>query len=180
MSKDGKDIDLEAAAIQQLAVALSPLDEQARERVIDWAKRRYGSAVASVAASDRVSEHVAAQRPVTAAAPAAGAKGFETFADLYDAVGPETDTDKALVGGYWLQVCVGNDSFPSRDVNELLKQHGQPVGNITRAFDNLRNAKPTSIQQIEKSGKTKQARKKLKVTTHGIRYIQAKIPRDGA
>jgi len=60
---------------------------------------------------------------------------------------------KALVGGYWLQVCQGNGSFPSRDVNELLKNHGHPVSNITRAFDVLRESKPAYAAQLEKSGR---------------------------
>jgi hypothetical protein len=128
---------------------------------------------------------ITAQRPVPVAATQTSATPtrdgtYAHFADLYDAAGAETDADKALVGGYWLQVCEKKDSFPSRDVNELLKNQGHPVGNITRAFDTLRGSRPTYVSQLEKSGKTKQARKKLKLTTSGIRKVEDIIKGNGA
>lgn len=177
-------IDPEAAAIQQLTDCLSPLDEEARSRVLDWATRRYGSAIVAAAVSTKVSEAVTAHRPVHVAntqAPAAlaGESAYGHFADLYDVTGPQTDAEKALVGGYWLQVCGKTDSFQSRDVNELLKNQGHPVGNITRAFDSLRDSRPAYVSQLEKSGKTKQARKKLKLTTTGIRKVDDMIKVNG-
>lgn len=178
-------MDPEAAAIQQLTDCLAPLDEEARSRVLDWATRRYGSAIAAAVISAKVTENITAHRPVPVAAnPAAVATAsngaYAHFADLYDAAGPETDAEKALVGGYWLQVCENNDSFPSRDVNELLKNQGHPVGNITRAFDTLRESRPAYVSQLEKAGKTKQARKKLKLTTAGTRKVDEMIKGNGA
>jgi hypothetical protein len=177
-------IDPEAAAIQQLTDCLAPLDEEARSRVLDWATRRYGSAIAAAAVSSKVTETITAHRPVhvgnshaSAAPPSESA--YEHFADLYDAAGPQTDAEKALVGGYWLQVCGKADSFQSRDVNELLKNQGHPVGNITRAFDALRDSRPAFVSQLEKSGKTKQARKKLKLTTTGIRKVYDMVKANG-
>lgn len=169
------EVDPEVAAIQKLTESLAPLDEAARQRVIDWAMRRYGSASTTVAAATRATEQVTAQRPVPVAAAANSDTVYEHFADLYDAAKPKTDAEKALVGGYWLQVCQKQEYFASRDVNELLKHHGHPVSNITRAFDLLRESKPTYAAQLEKSGKSKQARKKMKLTTAGVRKVEAMI-----
>jgi hypothetical protein len=88
---------------------------------------------------------------------------------------PKTDADKALVGGYWLQICRGNADFPSQDVNNLLKDQGHAIGNVTRAFDNLRECRPTLVHQLEKGGKTKQARKKLKLTQEGIKRVKSML-----
>jgi hypothetical protein len=168
--------DPEVTAMQKLNDSLTPLDEAARERVIEWAIKRYGGAIASAAASERVSQRVSAMRAEPAAtATNATTSEFGDFADLYDAAGPKTDHMKALVGGYWLQVCGGATSFASAKANELLKNHGHPVSNITRAFDLLRESKPSFAAQLEKSGKSQQARKKMKLTTAGVRKVQAMI-----
>lgn len=164
-------VDPEAAAIQHLTNSLEPLDEAARVRVLEWALKRYRTISATVSAAERVSETISGQRPVQFTATNSEAS-FGVFADLYDATRPDTDAEKALIGGYWLQVCQKAESFPSRDVNELLKNQGHPIGNITRAFDALRESRPAYVSQLEKAGKTKQARKKLKLTTAGIRKVE--------
>lgn len=168
--------DPEVTAMQQLNNSLSPLDEAARQRVIEWAIKRYGSAIASATASEQASIHVSTMRNAPATTLTnANSSEYADFADLYDAATPKTDHMKALVGGYWLQVCTGQTSFASADVNALLKNHGHPVSNITRAFDLLRESKPSYAAQLEKSGKSKQARKKMKLTTAGTRKVQAMI-----
>ena len=95
--------DPEATAMQQLTQSLTPLDEPARERILEWALKRCGSAIASVAVSERITGQISAQRPVAAKAPttglANGAGAYADFADLYDAANPKTDHMKALVGG---------------------------------------------------------------------------------
>lgn len=168
--------DPEVTAMQQLNASLAPLDEAARQRVIDWANKRYGGVIAAAAASDRAAQHVAEKRAAYGTATThTNESEYADFADLYDAVNPKTDHMKALVGGYWLQVCGKATSFPSADVNGLLKNHGHPVSNITRAFDLLRESNPAYAAQIEKSGKSQQARKKMKLTTSGIRKVRAMI-----
>ena len=54
----------------------------------------------------------------------------------------------------------------------MLKNQGHPIGNITRAFDTLRESRPAYVSQLEKAGKTKQARKKMKLTVTGIRKVE--------
>ena len=162
--------DPEVAAMQQLTKSFTALDEAARQRVIEWAIQRYGSAPSPT----RRDAHRGATPRQTPAADEA-TSSFADFADLYDAANPKTDVMRALVGGYWLQVCGNAASFPSADVNSLLKNHGHPVSNITRCFDLLRESKPSYAAQLEKSGKSQQSRKKMKLTTAGIRKIEAMI-----
>jgi len=96
---------------------------------------------------------------------------YSTFADLLGEAQPQTDAEKALVGGYWFQVVGGAEDFSSQSVNDKLKDTGEAVGNITRAFDRLKAAKPQLVRQLQKTGKTQQARKKLKLTTAGIEQV---------
>jgi hypothetical protein len=167
--------DPEVTAMQQLTKSLAPLDEAARDRIIDWAIKRFGSGALTAAASQRAAGHTQTPHHHPAGTTPPSTSEYKDFADLYDAAKPKTDHMKALVGGYWLQVCGGAASFPSADVNALLKNHGHPISNITRAFDLLRQSKPAYAAQIEKSGKSQQARKKMKLTTAGIRKVEAMI-----
>src|SRR5690606_2078717 len=40
--------------------------------------------------------------------------GYTAFADLFGDADPSSDADKALVGGYWLQVVCGAEDFSSQ------------------------------------------------------------------
>jgi hypothetical protein len=172
----GKEIDPETAAMQQVAASFADLDKETRERIADWVMKRYGNALSVTAASEKLSAAVTARRQEQAAAVAGGGTGeYEHFAGLYDAADPNTAQLKALVGGYWLQVCQGHESFASQEVNDLLKNQGHAVANITIAFNRLRETKPRLVHQLQKSGKSKQARKTMKLTEEGIRKVQAML-----
>jgi hypothetical protein len=101
---------------------------------------------------------------------------FATFADLADAAGPKTHAEKALVAGYWLQVCQNAETFDGFTANKELKQLGKGMANITIAIDALRNEKPDArALQVGKSGKSQQARKTYKLTVAGIKAVEAMI-----
>jgi hypothetical protein len=105
-------------------------------------------------------------------AAAAAAPTFSSFADLYDAADPTTQSDKALVAGYWLQICEGTDTFASQAANKLLVELGHKVANITLAFSQLKAAKPSLVLQVSKSGKSQQAHKKLKLSRAGVQRVE--------
>lgn len=88
--------------------------------------------------------------------------------------------DKALVGGYWLQICEGAEAFASQAINDNLKNLGEGVGNVTQALDGLKNAKPALILQIKKSGKSKQSRKTYKLTHAGVKTVEDWIANNSA
>src|SRR5262249_30266033 len=92
----------EFTALKTVIEALEGLeDEAARERILDYAFKKLGKAVPArtplTARAEAIVEEVHKNQPEL----------FEVFADLYDGARPRTDADKALVAGYWVQVCGG-------------------------------------------------------------------------
>src|SRR5262245_47267234 len=100
---------------------------------------------------------------------------FASFADLADVARPKTNAQKALVAGYWLQVCQNAENFDGFTANKELKQLGEGLTNITAAIDALKNEKPALALQLGKSGKSQQARKTYKLTVAGIKAVEAMI-----
>jgi hypothetical protein len=176
MTKHPTDGDAEFAAMQALYNALEPLDNDARERVVKYIVARL-EITATTIAEDRVKNRgngddveETALREEEAVAPKYG-----SFAELFDAVQPGSNPDKALAASYWLQVCQGGESFDGFSANKELKNLGQGLANITNAIDGLRNQKPALALQLKKSGKSQQARKTYKLTVAGIKAVEAMI-----
>jgi len=156
-------MDAEVKAMADVVAALKPLDEETVARVVKWAAQRYG-----------ISLKAGAGR----APSGAGAEGdeeetaFKSFHELFDAANPNTAPDKALVAGYWFQVCEGQEDLDSQQVNKELKNLGHQSTNITRDLDALIRRTPRQVIQVRKQGSTKQARKRYKVTREGIRTVE--------
>ncbi len=93
---------------------------------------------------------------------------FETIADLFHATDPKSDADKALVAGYWLQTRGTEPDFDAQTVNQALKDFGHRVANITNAFNALIARRPQFVIQTKKSGTSRQARKRYKLTSVGL------------
>ena len=166
--------DREVEAMRQIAVALKSLDEQATARVLQWAADRF-----KVSSLLNLSEFCPTNRTTTqkneSAQQGEGVVDFKDLPSLFDAASPSTASEKSLVVGYWLQQIQGMENFGSQTVNSHLKHLGHPVGNITAAFGALKENVPALAHQIGKGGKTRQARKKFKITIEGIRKVQAMI-----
>jgi hypothetical protein len=92
---------------------------------------------------------------------------------LFDLANPATDSDKLLVVAYWFQVVRGESELDSQSLNTELKHLGYPIGNITRAVSALSTTTPRLVMQIKKSGTTRQARKKFRLTVEGIKKVDA-------
>lgn len=103
---------------------------------------------------------------------------FEDVSDLFDTANPGTDSEKALIVGYWLQEFEGRDQLEAQQINNELKNLGHGVNNITSAFTDLMNRQPRLVRQVSKSGSARQARKKYKITREGVRRVQAMISGD--
>ncbi|MBI3185574.1 MAG: hypothetical protein HYZ28_25835 [Myxococcales bacterium] len=106
---------------------------------------------------------------------AGSSHGFTSFGELFDAADPETESDRVLVAAYWRQVAEGASEFASYPVNTLLKETGNTVSNITRAFDTLIAQSPRLVLQIKKAGRSKQARKTYKITREGLRRVETML-----
>lgn len=160
------DVDLETKAIGEISGIVNGLEEEQRGRVIRYILERFNieggkptSKKTTIAGPTESEQNSEAQ--------------FNDVASLYDACAPNTEALRALVAGYWLQVCQGAQSFDGQSANKELKHLGHAVANITAALTSLMNQKPSLVLQLRKSGNTRQARKSYKVTEAGIRKIKA-------
>src|ERR1700739_3045450 len=118
--------DLEIEAIGTITTALGKLeDDQARARVLRYANERFGLAYQEPRRAE-VAPQVAGQAtggPLHSRVEPADPI-FSEFVDLFDAASPATNLDKALVAGYWLQLCTKQASWTGQQANNLLKDLG--------------------------------------------------------
>jgi hypothetical protein len=165
------DSDPEFLAMQSVYATLQALDEEARGRVLTYVASRLElpklGPLTSVAQESQLPANVQ-----NAATSQDNPTTFDTLAELFDAAQPVTNAEKALVAGYWVQVCLGSETFDSQSVNKELKNLGDGLANITSAIDSLKSQKPALALQLRKSGRTQQARKTYKITIAGIRSVQ--------
>jgi len=163
--------DKQLIAIQRVVESLGGLDEDDLRVVLGFISLRYGGVKvpgpAATAAGGSFDERAAA----TGSDGTPAAATYATFPDLYHAASPATESDKALVAGYWVQVCQERDGFDSFTANSALKDMGYTVSNITRALDVLMASEPKYVQQIKKSGQSRQSRKVYKITQAGIKRV---------
>ena len=88
---------------------------------------------------------------------------------------PDTMSDQALLGVYYLTRTHGVDKVTSQAINTELKRNGLAVANITRAIEgNLRPTRPLMVQE-GKSGSTKQARKQYSITAAGVEAVERRL-----
>ena len=152
--------DPEIFAMSELAKCLEPLDESARSRVISWAMKRFSIDGNKQVDSDRENYPDDSRRVSATETPNTdGKEQYEDFVDLYNEIAPEMGTDKVLISAYWFQEILGNPSFTSQEVHTELKKMNKGVTNITSTFSSLENQKPALVRQLNKAGKSKQARK---------------------
>lgn len=168
--------DAEFSAMQTLYTALEPLDDDARSRVVNYVVARLEIALQSAAKPTNSSSAApAGTEDIAIKNEEKVAPKYSTVAELYDATQPKSNADKALVAGYWLQVCQGTESFDGQSANKELKHLGQGLANITSAIDSLKSQKPALALQLKKSGKSRQARKVYKITVAGLKAVETMI-----
>ena len=102
-------------------------------------------------------------------------ESYETVAECFSDASPNNEWEKALIVAAYLQVKNGLADITSFDVNKQLKNLGHASANITQAFDGNINRKPQFILQLRKDGKSKQAKKKYKVSGEGIKYANSML-----
>ena len=159
--------DKEIAAMSVIAKALDGFtadEAPIRERILQWACSRYAVSPAKPGAEKGKQETGARTRDEQPL-------GSESFPDLYHAADPQTDIDRALVAGYFLGRGQERVEFTGMDANKELKNLGHPVGNITDALQALIDRRPALVMQTAKSGSSRQARKKYKLTQAGVTAV---------
>lgn len=161
----------EIGAMSTISSALDDLDSDARIRVLQWAMSHYGFTSSGLKSSQ-------APGPSLNSADTSKPGQHTTFAELFDAAQPNTEREKAMVAAYWLQVCEFSENFQSQSLNDLLKNLGHGIGNITEALNQLKNDRPALLLQLKKSGSSRQARKTYKLTLEGSKRVDAMIQGD--
>lgn len=162
-----RELSSELGAMVAIEGALAPLEPEVQARVLRWACERF-----SVVAAAKLGLAQAKSAGVVAVEQAASNSEASTLAEFYDSASPKTDADKVLVAAYWFQFREGQQEIEARRINTELKHLGYGVGNITRAFENLKATKPALIVQTRKDGSTRQAQKKFKVTNEGRKAVE--------
>ena len=163
-------------AFQNVHNALVGLDEEAKARVLASVSTLLGIG-APVAAAARSNKGARNENESDADASSHEPEGkkFSEFAELYSTADPHTNAEKALVAGYWLQVCQGAENFTGQSVNTELNHLGHKLANVTNALSSLIDIKPNLVLQLRKSGKSQQARKKYKLNHEGIKRVKEMI-----
>jgi hypothetical protein len=168
-------MDAEISAMAEISKALDPLDADARARVLQWAGAKYSVRLGS----PPLGEHRGGGKDGSAqdSSQQAQTEGlhFDTFAELYAAANPSTDPHKVLVAAYWHQIVKGQRELKSAPLNKDLTNLGHRITHINHKFDLLISSKPQLALQLKKSGSTRQARKKYKLTAAGIAKVQGML-----
>jgi len=153
----------ELAAMEVIYEALEPLDDSARRRVLSWVSQRFDIDSRAPIVNTHAPQEIE---------PEPQRLSFASLAELFNAVSPGSNAEKALVAGYWLQICQNEEQFTSQAVNKELQNLGHALANVTDAFSQLQQKKPALAIQLRKSGKSRQARKLYKITQAGIDMIK--------
>jgi hypothetical protein len=155
--------DPELQALSAISSLLSELPGDSQARILSWITSRF-------------SGHGVVRGPLKpgdgARAAPESTREFPDIATLFVAASPTTGSEKALVVSYWLQACMGQEEWEGFAVNTELKHLGHGLKNVTDALNSLIEHKPQLVVQLRKSGKTKQARKRYKLTVEGIRKVR--------
>lgn len=156
--------DPELKALGTITDALAKLDETQLRNVLLYVNSRYGGMLPRP------------QQPPGQGLSSDGTpQTYTNIGEFFDAADPQTEAERVLVGAYWVQVVEGAEDFESMQVTKHLKNLGHPVSNITRAIDSMMSQNPRMVIQTQKSGSSKQARKRYKVTREGTKRVRAML-----
>lgn len=169
----GDNPQLEIEVMSTVAAALQKLtdDTDAKRRVLNWATSAF------LPADSRPAAPAISTPAANSVDPSNGMKGrsFDSLPDLYAAVSPNSDAERALVVGYWFQVVNGNPDLDGFQINKELRHLGHAASNITNALSSLIQRKPQLVIQTRKSGSSKQARKQYRLTDAGVKAVERMI-----
>lgn len=173
------DLATELKAMGTVSDAFSSLDDSSRQRVVTWVIDRFGL-VAQSKAKSQASKPNGAKSEDEAESDDGSPPAYGSVSELYDAATPKDGPERALVVGYWFQVLQSQENFSAQQVNDELKHMGHPLSNVTNTLTSLATRKPVLMRQVEKTGKSQQARKKYRLTTEGIKAVLSMIRGQGA
>jgi hypothetical protein len=175
-------IDPEIEAISKCHELIKVLDNEAKMRVIKWLVDKFEltSDLQKGAFSSKTNNYEDVHPEELLLLPDkhksnnsnSSIADFETVADFFSHVHPSTDHEKALVVAAYLQEKNRLDDLTGGEIQKELKHLGHGVANITTSIGVLEKKKPKLMIQTRKEGKSKQARKKYKVTMEGFNSVK--------
>ncbi len=167
---DGNEVDPEIAAMSAVAGALRGLEEESQVRVLRWAADRYGLKNIKIGGG---SAGAGADDDGDSRGGGSGDATYASIDELFESGVAKTNMQKALLAAYWFQVVQGGTGFQSYTLNTALKDLGIGIPNITDALSSAEGQKPALVMQTSKSGKSRQARKTYKLTSAGVKSVEA-------
>lgn len=170
--------DAELDAMKAVKNAIADLEPNVALRVVRWAYERTKERVGA-GGSTKALPSLESVPTISGASTVTEPAQFPDLPALYHAANPSTEAERALVGAYWAQVREGAESFNSYGINTKLKNMGYQIANVTKAFDALLNDSPRLVIQVSK-GDSAQSRKKLRLTTEGIRKVERMLQQQNA
>ncbi|HVD39958.1 MAG TPA: hypothetical protein VNC16_03005 [Solirubrobacterales bacterium] len=172
----------EIGAMGAIDKAMTELDEDEARRVLTWAVDKF-------APGDFRSSRSQSKGEKDGGGSSDGSSGngrqaetggsYDRISDLMDEASPTSIVEWVLVASYWYQVIQGHENFSGQEVNSDLKDLGHGSKNITDSYNSLIKRKPPLVRQVEKTGRSKQARKKYRLTTEGVRTVERMIQGNG-
>ncbi|MCP5104013.1 MAG: hypothetical protein GY950_11570 [bacterium] len=96
-------------------------------------------------------------------------KNFDNIEDLFLSSDAKRVSDRILLAAAYVQVKKNAREVTSYEINTQLRAVGYGVTNITTLINGLLKKTPPLMIITKKDGATKQARRKFRVTEHGIK-----------
>ncbi|MBY0511409.1 MAG: hypothetical protein K2P94_14810 [Rhodospirillaceae bacterium] len=155
-------------ALETILNTLEPLAQDERERVLRWAMEKLGIHSMNVG---RPGGGAQISTTMIDAAFEKHPDGFQTAGDFLAAASPTTEADRVLCVAVYLQdfsETPDTITLSGKQINDVLKNLGHGVKNITDSINTLKTRKPQHMIQTKKSGRSKQAWKEYRVTRAGI------------
>lgn len=165
--------DPEIKAMNDCHEAIKHLDESVRNRVIRWLSSKFSTEKLE----DPFKKHDQNTNKINDTVVDIGS--YETVDEIFTKINPQTDADKVLVIAAFLQEKFKKQELTGWEINKELTRLGHGVNNVTQSVTQLINKQPNLMIQTRKEGKTKQAKKKYKVTSEGVKAVQEMVTQQG-
>ncbi len=155
--------DDELIAMSKIQALVSPLDADARGRVLAWIVSKFG---------DHQNRNMSVSMRENLSDTPLGPVG--SLAEYFSKAsgGIKTDADRVLVAATFLQENEGLTELTGLEINRELHHLGHRVNNVTKAISALMDKKPQMMIQTRKEGTTRQAKKKYRVTIEGQKAVR--------
>ena len=172
-------MDPELEALSKVNDAIKNLPEDAKIRVVAWLINKYSiysnqPANASMPPKKLLSENGVEEKEIVEG-DGQQIASFSSPAEFFAKCSPSKPSEKILVIAAYLQTKNSEKDLSGFEINQVLKNMGHKVENITHKMDTLMGQKPQLMIQTKKSGNSRQAKKSYRVTDAGIKEVEKLI-----